>query len=139
MGSQKSRGLQWSHRRVVDQHSFLGFNTVQNIEQRSRRCPCGTPIWDVRSGQQLLHYCHSILPPLPSPYRLDASLSRLRCLSWSSNGNFLIALLACMLLKETHTSAFFKPAHLKYVGTMLLIPAIALDGRNIFGKQYICF
>ena len=82
---------------------------------------------------------HNILPPLPSPYRLDASLSRLRCLSWSSNGNFLIALLACMLLKETHTSAFFKPAHLKYVGTMLLIPAIALDRRNIFGKQYICF
>ena len=38
-----------------------------------------------------------------------------------------------------YTSAFFKPAHLKYVGTMLLIPAIALDRRNIFGKQYICF
>ena len=50
--SQKSRGLQWSYRTVVVQHSFLSF---QHIEQRSKRCPSGTSIWDVRSGQQLLH------------------------------------------------------------------------------------
>ena len=41
-----------SYSAVVVQHSFLSF---QHIEQRIKRCPSGTPIWDVSLGQQLLH------------------------------------------------------------------------------------
>ena len=35
-----------------NQHSF-------STEKQCKRCPCGTPIWDVRTGQQLHYYCDS--------------------------------------------------------------------------------